>query len=477
MSKNVITSAYFKRALLFICGKGKSGDIHFICKNENMRFTPLYKDEGENGFTICFDLASGYKKGPIPSGKWVLRFDGKIDADCIDSRDFSDNGGVYRIDLNCNHNEISLTSRLSPTKVNLTVRCADIILKTIFNTSKIISQRKNRVLFTSQSRKFISGNEKDVLDEILKRDELKNRLKIKYSFTDKPNFNYYIKTAWMLGQSEMVIIDDYHPIIYRFNYDKKVKITQLWHACGAFKTFGYSRLGKEGSLRFDSNAHRRYTHAFVSGDGVRKYYAEAFGIPMECVYATGVPRCDKLNYTQQKNNDKFTILFAPTFRGNGKESAYYPFEMLDLDKLADLCRKNGMQVVFKMHPFIKERLPISDKHKDVLFDQSDLREVNDILHDADLVITDYSSLIYEAALLDKPMLFYTFDLDEYIATRDFYEPFEKFVPGKIVSNFDDLLSAIDQKNFEIDKVESFRKFNFSDYKFDAAKKIVDILFD
>ncbi|MBQ5885185.1 MAG: CDP-glycerol glycerophosphotransferase family protein [Clostridia bacterium] len=477
MSKNVITSAYIKRALLFICGKGKSGDIHFFYKNEKERFTPLYKDDGEDGFTACFDLASGYDKAPIPNGKWVLKFDGEIEADSIDSRDFSDNGGVYRIELNCNNDEISLISKLSPTKVNLTVKCADIILKTIFHAAKMVAKSNDRVLFTSQSRKDISGNEKDILDEILKRDKLKNRLKIKFSFTDKPNFKYYIKTAWMLGQSETIIIDDYHPIVYRFNYDKKVKIAQLWHACGAFKTFGYSRLGKEGSLRFDSNAHRCYTHAFVSGDGIRKYYAEAFGIPMECVYATGVPRCDNLKSTTKKDTDKFTILFAPTFRGNGKESAHYPFEMLNLDKLADVCRENNMQVIFKMHPFIKEQVPISDRHKDVLFDQSNLREVNDILNYADLVITDYSSLIYEAALLDKPMLFYTFDLDEYIATRDFYEPFEKFVPGKIVSNFDNLIKAIEKKEFDNDKVESFKQFNFSNYKFDAAKKIVDILFN
>ena len=476
MSKNVITSAYLKRALLFIFGKGKCGDIHFVSENDNLHLFPLYNDEDDNGFTVCFDLASGYEKAPLPSGKWLLKFDGEINTEINDCRDFSDNGGVFEIATECNPDGIRLISTLSPTKVNLIVKCADVFLKTIFYTAKVLFKSSNNVLFTSQSRKDISGNEKCILDEISRRDDLKNRLKIKFSFTDKPNFIFYIKTAWMLGQSETVIIDDYHPIIYRFNYDKKVKIAQLWHACGAFKTFGYSRLGKEGSLRFDSNAHRCYTHAFVSGEGVRKYYAEAFGIPMKCVYATGIPRCDNLKSKNKKSADKFTILFAPTFRGNGKESAHYPYEMLELDKLADVCRTNNMQVIFKMHPFIKERLHISDECKDVLIDHSDLREVNDILQEADLVITDYSSLIYEAALLDKPMLFYTFDLDEYIANRDFYEPFEDYVPGKIVRNFDELIKAIAESDFDKEKVEPFKQLNFSGYNFDAAQKIVDILF-
>lgn len=476
MSKNAITTVYFKRALLFICGKGNSGDIHFVSEKSEMRFMPLYKNDDENGFTACFDLASGYKKAPLASGKWLLKFDGKIETELTDNRDFSDNGGVYKIALECNNDEIILTSTLSPTKTSFAVKCADVILKTVFFISKITSKLDNRVLFTSQSRKDISGNEKFILDEILKQDELKSRLNINFSFTNKPDFKYYLKTAWLLGKSETIIIDDHHPIIYRFNYNKKVKIAQLWHACGAFKTFGYSRLGKEGSLRFDSNAHRCYTHAFVSGDGVRKYYAEAFGIPMECVYATGVPRCDNLNCATSKDNNKFTILFAPTFRGNGAESAHYPYDKLDLDKLADLCRKNNMQVIFKMHPFIKDNVPILDSQKDVLVDKSNIREINTILHEADLVITDYSSLIYESALLNKPMLFYTFDLDEYIASRDFYEPFETFVPGKIVSNFDDLINAINNKDFEIEKVEPFKQFNFGGYGFNAAEKIVDILF-
>ncbi len=477
MSMSVITTAYFKRALLFICGKGKVGDIHFIHENRTDRLYPLYKSNDGDCFTICFDLASGNKKMPLSSGKWQLIFDGEIDAKISDRRDYSSNGGIYKLNLECGKEGIALYSTLTPTKSSLAVKCADIILKSVFYAARIFSKSKGNLLFTSQSRKSISGNEKFVLDEILRRDELKKQLNIHYSFTDRPNLKFYFKTAWLLGKSEIIIIDDYHPIIYRFNYGKKVKIAQLWHACGAFKTFGYSRLGKEGSLRFDSKAHRCYTHAFVSGEGIRKYYAEAFGIPIENVYATGVPRCDALCSGDTEKRDKFTVLFAPTFRGNGAESAFYPYEKLDLDRLAEKCNEKGMRIIFKMHPFIKDRVPISERHNDLLIDQSEIREVNSILNEADLVITDYSSIIYEAALLNKPMLFYTFDLDEYTESRDFYEEYKSFVPGKIVYTFDELIKSIDEKDFEQNKVQAFKEFNFGNYNFDSAKKIVDILFN
>ena len=62
-------------------------------------------------------------------------------------------------------------------------------------------------------------------------------------------------------------------------------------------------------------------------------------------------------------------------------------------------RKNNAVVLFKMHPFVKNRLNIADKHKQYFVDVSDFREVNDILFITDLLISDYSSLIYEYAVL------------------------------------------------------------------------------
>ncbi len=101
-----------------------------------------------------------------------------------------------------------------------------------------------------------------------------------------------------------------------------------------------------------------------------------------------------------------------------------------------------------MHPFVKNRLNIADKHKQYFVDVSDFREVNDILFITDLLISDYSSLIYEYAVFKKPMIFYAFDLEDYITTRDFYEPYESFVPGKIVQSFDALMDALDNEDYE-----------------------------
>ena len=79
-------------------------------------------------------------------------------------------------------------------------------------------------------------------------------------------------------------------------------------------------------------------------------------------------------------------------------------------------------------------------------------DVNDLLFVVDLLVTDYSSIVFEFSTLGRPMLFYAYDLDEYIAERDFYVPFEAFVPGRIVRTFDALLDAIRREDYEAEKV-------------------------
>ena len=93
----------------------------------------------------------------------------------------------------------------------------------------------------------------------------------------------------------------------------------------------------------------------------------------------------------------------------------------------------------------------------------------------DLLITDYSSVVYEASILDIPMLFYAYDLQEYIATRDFYSDYEKFVPGKIVTTQEEILKAIEEHDFEQEKVKEFCKLNFDIQDGKASERVAELI--
>ncbi|MCG7338022.1 CDP-glycerol glycerophosphotransferase family protein [Staphylococcus sp. ACRSN] len=357
----------------------------------------------------------------------------------------------------------------------------DFTFKTIFNLTRFFHLRKgNTVLFTSDSRSDMSGNFLYVYNEMLRQNLdqhyqihalFKSNISARRNFLDKFRFPY------LLGKADYIFVDDFHPLLYKVKFRRSQEIIQVWHAVGAFKTVGYSRAGKKGGPFFNSVNHRNYTKAFVSSETDIPFYGEAFGIKEQNIIPTGVPRTDTLfdeYYEQQIVREmetelpmiqgKKVVLFAPTFRGNGHHTAHYPFFKIDFARLARYCEANNAVVLFKMHPFVKNKLEIPRQYEHYFVDVSEFREVNDILFVTDILISDYSSLVYEFAVFKRPMIFYAFDLEDYITSRDFYEPYETFVPGKIVETFTELMTALEQGDFEVEKVEPFldKHFKYQD---------------
>jgi CDP-ribitol ribitolphosphotransferase len=93
----------------------------------------------------------------------------------------------------------------------------------------------------------------------------------------------------------------------------------------------------------------------------------------------------------------------------------------------------------------------------------------------DLLVTDYSSIVFEYSTLRRPMLFFAYDLDEYVATRDFYVPFESFVPGRIVRTFPEMLDAIRRDDYQAEKVADFARRHFAHLDAGSTDRVIDQL--
>ena len=172
--------------------------------------------------------------------------------------------------------------------------------------------------------------------------------------------------------------------------------------------------------------------------------------------------------------EKKVIMFAPTFRGNGQKTAHYDFDQLDLELMYEQLSQEYV-IIMKLHPFIKN-IPVWDsKYQDFIVDLSHEREINDLLFISDLLITDYSSVCFEYALLNRPMIFFAYDLEEYIASRDFYYPYESFVPGPIVKTSQELVEIIKTENYNKEKLNQFRTKFFDHLDGKSTKRVVDML--
>ena len=199
----------------------------------------------------------------------------------------------------------------------------------------------------------------------------------------------------------------------------------------------------------------------MSSEEIRNCYAEAFGIPVERVRATGVPRTDlffdKDKVLNEQNavyerypilKGKKVILFAPTYRGLRAEDAGYDFSRIDLRKFADSLDENYV-FVFKWHPAVHNNILKHggddyriDDYGELFLDLSAERDINALLLVTDILITDYSSVIFDYYFTGNPVVFYDFDRDIYGDGRGLYYPYEDYLYGPAVEKFVDRKSVV-----------------------------------
>lgn len=349
------------------------------------------------------------------------------------------------------------------------------------------SARKPRILFASEARTGIEGNLLAVRDRMVARG-LDAEYEFRYSFRTKATSNSLslIKLLQEMGHADIILLDDYFPPLAWLNVNPKTKVIQLWHAGSGFKSIGYSRFGKFGSPAL-TNAHRFYTYTITGSKKLKHVYSEAFGIEEEAIIPTGLPRIDAfLDPAEQEASrakayqefpalkGKRVIMFAPTFRGRGAGHASYPYQRIDFQALYDLCGEDTV-VAFRMHHFIPGQVPIPAEMRDRFIDVSGYRNGNDLLLVTDLLITDYSSIIYEFSLLKRPMLFFAYDEEVYSSVRGFHRPYAETAPGKVAHSFKELLAAIRDEDFETWRGDRFREENFDHTDTSSSDRVIDWL--
>lgn len=331
--------------------------------------------------------------------------------------------------------------------------------------------KDNKVLFLSDVRNVLDGNLKFVYDYI-SNEKFEKVLSLRSDRKEKRKFKEKIKLVYNVVTSKYIILDDYSGFISIIKVRKGQEVCQLWHGAGAFKKFGYSRQDKESN---SISGHKNYTKACVTSNEIRWCYAEGFGMDINNIKATGMARTDVFfdkGYINKKKEEiykeypflknKKVILFAPTYRGTSLRKSYYDYEQLDLDKIYNELKNDDYIFIFKWHPGLYYKMQTNNeypynlkKYKDFYLDFSDKRDVNDLLLVTDILITDYSSVIFDYALLNKPLVYFAYDYEEYKKGRGLYFDFDDYVYGDVAQNTDELIKSIKDAKVLEDKKEQF----------------------
>lgn len=240
-----------------------------------------------------------------------------------------------------------------------------------------------------------------------------------------------IREIYHLARCKVCVVDRYDPVVCLIDFECEAPseeerrslhhdfpaqpiVIQLWHAFGAFKKFGYQALDiPEGHSTQEAmlfKIHRNYSWVVCSGEGARKDFAEAFACPVERVVPLSRPthrrmrelaagRQEVQGRPQQGGMElsaKPVVLFAPTIRKYDKTA--HPVQDL-MEREVELFAEAPYEVRWALHPLESGREASGGVPEHVL--------------QADYVVTDYSSIVYEAYLLGKHVAFFVPDIEYY----------------------------------------------------------------
>ena len=267
------------------------------------------------------------------------------------------------------------------------------------------------------------------------------------------------------GADTVVICDNFLPVA-SCRKVPETRVVQLWHACGAMKRFGYDST-EDIPASYKGYVYANVDLVTVSGEAAVGPFASAMRMERSHIAALGVSRSDRFFdpaylkacrerffHVYPRAKRKKVVLWAPTFRGNAARPSVVD---LDLEKLSRMLGEEYF-VVSSLHPHMRgQRAKLT---------------TSQMLPAADILIADYSSLVYEYLLLKKPLVLFAPDLEEYRIKRGFYMDPEE-LPGRIVLREEELAQAVKEAVCDEAKTQAFLDKWMGACDGHATERIVD----
>ena len=219
--------------------------------------------------------------------------------------------------------------------------------------------------------------------------------------------------------------------------------------------------------------HKNYTHILAPNKTTGETFAEAFGINKDKIVINALPRIDYLledNFTEQKIKqfykeypqyiNKKVILYVPTFRKD-KEN--------NVQELIDSIKKSEYELIVKPHPLDKTKIKPNYK-VDSKYTTYDLLKI------ANYIITDYSAVAFEASVLDKPIYFYVYDIEEYKKLRGLNIDLFEEMNNCTSTSIKEIMNSIENSEYDFKELNRFKTKYMGENYYNNTSKLVDFIF-
>ncbi len=228
-------------------------------------------------------------------------------------------------------------------------------------------------------------------------------------------------------------------------YDTMRKVPEL------FLQHGVTAMKRVANL-FGRNSSNPMTYFVATSQKEQDLIVREFGYDRENVPVTGFTRWDVLKDKRDKD-DRF-ILIMPTWRSwledvsdeDFRKSEYYEryMDLITSESFSRVLEKYDLRAVLYIHPILAGYISSFGSSENsrltcVPFGQKPL---NELIMGAEMLITDYSSVCWDMLYIDKPVIFYQFDRERYLAVHGSYIDLENDLPGDNVETAEDVIDSL-----------------------------------
>lgn len=272
-----------------------------------------------------------------------------------------------------------------------------------------------------------------------------------------------LKSLFHLATSKVCVLDSYWPAVSMLKHRRQLVVYQIWHSIGKVKQSGRQAVGR-GQGRAEHVAqgmrmHEGYDYVVAGGPIWNPNYSAAFGVENDQLLNIGLPRADYLIHekeqiavriakTYPELMTKPILLYVPTFRRAESASG-----ALKLASAIDLDRFN---LVIKKHETDTLLMPHEEHYVCPEFTGTQMLAV------AEYVITDYSSIALEAALIDVKTFYFLYDYEHYLESNGVNIDLDNEMPGCVFRTAPELRQAL-ADDYPMDTLRQYKeKFLFDD---------------
>lgn len=345
------------------------------------------------------------------------------------------------------------------------------------------------ILFVSYGGRKFEDSPKDIYDWMLKDDRFKD-YRLVWAFIDP--------SKYILERGEKVCINSIRYIMLALK--ARVWITNVnmkrglgfagkhtlsinsWHGT-AIKHIGIDSV--EGEEFVSKDKYPLADIMLAQSDYDVDIFSRAFELRKDQVLKTGFPRTDGLIRDNSQDNiisikkklgiplNKKVIMYAPTFRERKGVHSWEQKSPLNLKKWEEALG-NQYILIIRAHQIVEKMLGVEEN--DFVFNFSGYPILNDLLLVTDILISDYSGILFDFAVLDRPIICYAYDYDQYVKDRGVY--FDVRNELFTESNEDSLINTISSNDVSLimDKTLQFKK-RYVQIAGGSSERVVDIIYN